>query len=167
MHFFSQFFTIRYHVSIYIWQKMSKKQPLMFWTIYISSADWANLGRICITVVYKGLLFEKLPSNDQMQKWPILTIKYWILEKSCWYFREIWRKKLHFSKSQLMQKSLVSLNFSVFCYCLKVIWKLRSNGHLIDLLPFTKIEIFLNAQAQTYMCISWRTFCWVVDRNFQ
>ena len=95
-------------------------------------------------------MFEKLPSNDQMQKWPISTIKYWILEKSWWYFLENWTKKLHFSKSQLMQKSLVSLNFSVFCYYLKVIRKWRSNGHL----TYFNLEMPSNLKTLT-ICEKW------------
>ena len=57
--------------------------------------------------MYKGSLFEKLPSNDQIPKWSILTIRYWILEKSWWYFLENWRKKLHFSYSQLLLRNFV------------------------------------------------------------
>ena len=95
------------------------------------------------------VLFEKFPSNDQMQKLPILTLKYWILEKSWWYFLENSMKKLHFSKSKSMQKSLVSLTFSVFLLLSKSCNKVAKQWSL-DLLSVTSCVSYTNNLADTF-----------------
>ena len=76
---FTRFLKSKHFSSI--WQKIKKSNQQLS-KRFITVNSWGNLSGMYINVEYKVLLLEKLPSNDQMQKWPILTIKCWICEKS-------------------------------------------------------------------------------------